>query len=61
MVSPPATLPETLGAARYDRDLLVRQVLAVQNGMADGTAPEAWRMLLRTALWMAGRVPEAEQ
>lgn len=40
------------GCLRYDRDLLIRQVLAVHAGLRDGTAPAAWRQLLRTARWM---------
>lgn len=40
------------GALRLERDLLLRKVLAVHAGLADGTATAAWRDLLKTALWM---------
>ncbi len=47
-----AELATELGRARYERDLLLRQVLAVVDGLADGTADVAWRTLLRTARWL---------
>ncbi len=47
-----ADLAAALGRVRYERDLLLRQVLAVQTGLADGTADLAWRTLLRTAQWL---------
>ncbi len=43
---------QTLGRVRYERDQLLRQVLAVQTGLADGTADIAWRTLRRTAQWL---------
>ncbi len=47
-----ADLAAELGRVRYERDLLLRQVLAVHAGLADGTADTAWRTLLRTAQWL---------
>ncbi len=47
-----ASLATELGRVRYERDLLLRQVLAVHRGLADGTADSAWRTLLRTARWL---------
>ncbi len=41
-----------LGRLRYERTLLLQQVLAVHNGLEDGTATAAWRALLRTARWL---------
>ncbi len=41
-----------IGRLRYERNLLLRQVLAVHTGLADGTADTAWRTLLRTARWL---------
>ncbi len=48
-----ADLAAELGRVRYERDLLLRQVLAVHAGLEDGTATTAWRTLLRTARWLA--------
>ncbi len=47
-----AEISAELGRVRYERDLLLRQVLAVHTGLADGTAPAAWRTLRRTAQWL---------
>ncbi len=47
-----AEISAELGRVRYERDLLLRQVLAVHTGLADGTADAAWRALLRTARWL---------
>ncbi len=47
-----AELATELGRVRYERDLLLRQIAAIQTGLADGTAPAAWRTLLRTAQWL---------
>ena len=41
-----------LGRRRYERTLLLQQVLAVHHGLEDGTATAAWRTLLRTARWL---------
>ncbi len=46
------TLAEESGRLRYERTLLLQQVLAVHSGLEDGTATAAWRTLLRTARWL---------
>ncbi len=47
-----ADLAAELGRVRYERDLLLRQVLAVRTGLVDGTFDTAWRTLQRTARWL---------
>ncbi len=46
------TLAEENGRLRYDKALLLRQIEAIQTGMADGTATAAWRALERTVAFM---------
>jgi hypothetical protein len=40
------------GRLRYDRDLLLRQIEAIHNGLQDGSAPYAWSRLKAIAAWM---------
>jgi len=43
-------------AGRYaaERDLLLKGIHAIQDGLSDGTGTAAWRALLRTVEWMEG-------
>ncbi len=50
------TLAEETGRLRYDKALLLRQIAAIEAGMADGTATDAWRALLRTVAFMRAEV-----
>ncbi len=46
------TLAEENGRLRYDKALLLRQIAAIQAGLEDGTATDAWRALLRSVAFM---------
>lgn len=43
------------GALRADRARLMALVFAIEEGLADGTAPAAWRELRKAAHWMRSR------
>ncbi len=48
------------GRLRADREWLLKGVEAIQAGLQDGTAPEAWRNLLAVARWMRSQDEKRE-
>jgi len=46
---------EQAGRYRTERDLLLKGIHAIRQGLEDGTATAAWRNLLRTAAWLEAK------